>query len=351
MKTKLAYVLLLISTQSMAEIVNLKRGVAVTDENISELATTSWEYAKSSTTQEKFNDGFAEAFFMENGTTDLYSLSDKPAIYLTNFETREVLGNWLLTSPSPCDNSNMDCKEPWWTGRWNDQEFLEPQLKERFDDNSGGEIQVMSDGVGCLNKVPLRYGDIDEDSKNELILFLNDNLLVFSPVKQKTVFLSLYNLLGDHTSLEDTIEQHTVSNPNYPQHVSHLATNSGVAFQNDATVIAPAYKAFAKHYVQDFDNDQSNDLVVWRKFYQSRLQGDSVKGYEKISDSFLHYTKVNGEYQLQTSTAPGTVQGWLETKNLTWQSGFPSKSECAGQEGQLIPEMHDALLNDPDVLK
>ena len=73
--------------------------------------------------------------------------------------------------------------------------------------------------------------------------------------------------------------------------------------------------------------------------------------FEKLSDSHLHYKKVNNEYQLQTDTAPETIQGWLTDKNLTWQKGFPSKSECAGQEGQLIPEMHDPLLNDPDVLK
>jgi hypothetical protein len=44
------------------------------------------------------------------------------------------------------------------------------------------------------------------------------------------------------------------------------------------------------------------------------------------------------------------VKGWLTAKQLTWKKGYPSKSECAGQEGQFIPEMHDVLLNDPDVL-
>ena len=44
------------------------------------------------------------------------------------------------------------------------------------------------------------------------------------------------------------------------------------------------------------------------------------------------------------------VNGWLAAKQLSWQQGFPSRSECPGQEGQLIPELHDPLLNDPDVL-
>jgi hypothetical protein len=266
-------------------------------------------------------------------------------------DDQDVLSGWRVASPDTCESSDDDCEISWWAGRWSNQEFLEPLLKERFHYNSGGEIQVMSDGLGCLNETPLRYGDVDGDSKNELVLFLNDNLLIFDTELGKTVFLSLYNLLGDHTSLEDTIEQHTKSDPTFPQHVSSIATNSGAAFKNDATVIEPAYKVYAKHYVHDFDNNQGSDLVVWRKFYQSRLQGDSVKGYEKVSDTYLHYSKVDGEYQLETDTAPETIQGWLTSKNLTWQSGFPSKSECAGQEGQLIPEMHDLLLNDPDVLK
>ena len=265
--------------------------------------------------------------------------------------TKAEPNGWPLTTPYSCDDGGDDCELNWWVGRWSDQEFLEPLLKERIQRNSGGNIQVMPDGLGCFNKTPLRYGDIDGDTKNELVLFLNDNLLIFSPEKQKTIFLSLYNLLGDHTSLEDTIEQHTVSDPTNPQHVSSLASNSGSAFENPAAIVDPAYKVYAKHYVQDFDNDQNNELVVWRKFYESRLQGDTVKGYKKISDTYLHYKKVNGEYQLQTNTTPETIQGWLTAKNLTWQSGFPSKSECAGQEGQLIPEMHDPLLNDPDVLK
>jgi hypothetical protein len=46
------------------------------------------------------------------------------------------------------------------------------------------------------------------------------------------------------------------------------------------------------------------------------------------------------------------VKGWLTSNNLTWwKKGYPSKSECAGQEGQFIPEMHDPLLNDPEVMQ
>jgi hypothetical protein len=50
-----------------------------------------------------------------------------------------------------------------------------------------------------------------------------------------------------------------------------------------------------------------------------------------------------------------TNYGWVERLltlyNLTWSKGYPSKSECAVEEEQLIPETHDTLLNDPEVLQ
>jgi hypothetical protein len=57
-----------------------------------------------------------------------------------------------------------------------------------------------------------------------------------------------------------------------------------------------------------------------------------------------------GEYQKQP-TDSATVKNWLTTRHLTWQKGYPSRSECPGQEGQLIPEMHDPLLNDAEVMQ
>ncbi|GAA6135448.1 hypothetical protein NBRC116188_22380 [Oceaniserpentilla sp. 4NH20-0058] len=259
---------------------------------------------------------------------------------------------WPLTSSSPCNASNDDCVEPWWVGRWSEQEFLEPEIKKRLNDyeitlpyelSYGDEV---ADAIGCLEHTPLRYGDIDADSDSELVLFLKNTLVVFSPTQEKVVFSTLFNY-PDYITWQTLIDAEMyLDDPdaNTPQYASLYE------FKKDRNAII-GYRGYSKLYVQDFDNNQNVDLVLWRKLYQSRLQGDSLKGFEKLSDSYLHYKKVDGAYQLQTGTAPETVQGWLTANNLSWQKGFPSKSECDGQEGQLIPEMHDALLNDPDVLK
>ena len=39
------------------------------------------------------------------------------------------------------------------------------------------------------------------------------------------------------------------------------------------------------------------------------------------------------------------------SKVQQWQKGYPTLSEYPGEEGQPIPEMHDPLLNDPEVLQ
>ena len=258
---------------------------------------------------------------------------------------------WPLITPSTCDESDIDCDAPWWSGRWSEQEFIEPKIIKRLKDYNirlpftlsyGDEV---AHAIGCLESTPLRYGDIEGDGQDELVLLLKNSLVVFSPAAQKVVFSSVFNypdFVTWQTMIDDGMRLETPTD-NTPQYGSRYE------YEQDRNAII-GYRAYAKLYVQDFDGDARSDLVLWRKFYQSRLYGDNVKGFEKLSDSYLHYKKVNGVYELQ-ETAPETIQGWLTAKNQTWQSGFPSKSECAGQEGQLIPEMHDPLLNDPDVLK
>ncbi|MEY8199048.1 MAG: hypothetical protein RPS47_07400 [Colwellia sp.] len=354
-------ILSLLSTYTFSNIDKLQKGVAVNSSNINHLAQTSWEYAKSSTTQEKFDDGFANAFFMEDGKTDLYSLSSKPALYLTNFETREVLGNWPLT---PWANS-VRMKGEGIT--WRVRPALIAVKGGEYTEINNPEVQVLGtskqykiDGynpsIGCLNQAPLRYGDVDNNASNELVLFLNNDFVVFSPALQKIIFatnVSNSDELKPERVADWFLDEATVN----PQFVADSGTN------NLIKAALPATRSFAKIYLGDFNNDGKKDIIVWRKLYESNLKTNPVLGFGKVADLLVHYSLVDGEYQIQSNKPPvdgefendsaqrETLKGWLTTKNLTWQSGFPTKSECAGQEGQLIPEMHDALLNDPDVLK
>ena len=112
--------------------------------------------------------------------------------------------------------------------------------------------------------------------------------------------------------------------------------------------------------VGDFDADDNPDIIKWEKVYVSNKKTESI-AWNKVRNSLTHYERdlmtqqrlgagVTGEY-LPQITPDSVIENWLSANELTWQKGFPSTSECEGEEGQLISEMHDPLLNDPDVLQ
>jgi hypothetical protein len=287
-----------------------------------------------------------------------YDLTKDIAINAVNIITSSFLNNWPLTPSNTCASDDIDCSEPWWVGRWGDQEFLEPEITQRiinYDQNIAGLYkfqlsygeQEIDEEVGCLEAHPLRYGDVDGDGRNELVLFLKDTLVFFSPDIGKVTFATLYNY-SDYIpwqTLQNDTSMHLGSpNNETPQYASKAA------YQQDNNGI-DALRSYGKLYIQDFDGDKVADIVVWRKLYRSKLQGDTTPGFDKVRDTLLFYKKINGTYALQSDTAPEVIQSWLSTAKLTWSKGFPSLSECPGEEGKPIPEMHDPLLNDPDVLQ
>jgi hypothetical protein len=203
---------------------------------------------------------------------------------------------------------------------------------------------------GCLSDHPLRYGDINGDGSSELVMWLAESLVVFAPQSKKVIF-------GAEYYFED-IMRPPVQESEAKRHKDELlemGNNAPQIFAASGTdqladVVVPAVRSLAKVYFGDFNNDNKHDIVVWRKLYGSRTVGDSTQGYEKQGDALIHYSFENGTYKKQT-TESADVKAWLTSKNLTWSKGYPNKSECAGQTNQLIPEMHDPLLNDPEVLQ
>lgn len=208
---------------------------------------------------------------------------------------------------------------------------------------------------GCLAQSPLRYGDIDGGG-SELVLFIGNQIKVFSPTQGKTVFeFNWINLDDLPSNWMQRLKTPEAYDPLYKPYLAlgdeapqYVAASSEDKYVEE---VYPAWRSFAKFYTGDFNNDELMDIIVWRKLYESRTVGDDIQGFYLKAQGWVHYSLVNGEYQMQTANSQETIQGWLSDNNLTWQKGFPSLSECAGEEGQLIPEMHDPLLNDPDVLK
>ncbi len=197
---------------------------------------------------------------------------------------------------------------------------------------------------GCLQKYPLRYGDVDGDGKQELVLNVGFDWVIFSPTIHKVTFVGLWEK-EDYMD-EERIQwfEWTHDQPADPQYVAESSSNP------DVNHVVPARRAYAKFYLGDFDTNGKPDILMWRKAYQSRLNSDPVKGYQLIGQALVHYEEENGVYT-KKDTTEDVIKSWLTAKNLTWQKGYPNVSECPGEEGKPIPETVDPLLNDPDVLQ
>ncbi len=224
------------------------------------------------------------------------------------------------------------------------------------EEGASAKYDSVHAGIGCLGMSPLRYGELDAGGDKEIVLLLGENLILFSPTFQRVIFAEDYDF-GDSVSAEKTLEDreegiNVEENAQYGSVTWYSAAREGVLMKG--------IRGYAKIYFGDFDQDGHSDILAWRKTYKSNLVGETP-GFSLVHQGFQHFERdieaqsssdsgVTGEY-LPQQTEPGVTQSWLAANDLTWQKGFPSKSECPGEEGQLIPEMHDPLLNDPDVLQ
>jgi len=272
--------------------------------------------------------GMSVSFLNMAETNDWYRLYEGPFIVGVDVSQSKLLGNWPIK---------------YWPS-----EAIETEVLQRYD-----RVRVSYDNLmmkptyplGCLNDTPLRYGDLEGDGIKELVVVVGNRLLVFSPAAEKIVF-SL-NMRVDDWMIEEDTQAHLEYYP--PGLEKRFIPYFQSGANPDYATELPGYRGYGKMYVGDYDNNGRTDILVWRKLYMSTTL-ISAKGFTNVRDSFYHFEKSDdGEYQQQI-TPDVLIEGWMRAENLTWSQGFPSKSECAGEEGQLIPEMHDPLLNDPDVL-
>ena len=331
--------ILFIPVNLFARFDGLKMGVFVDRSNINEIAESSYEYAYASESQIAKNYGFAQSFIKVNGSNDLYSLSRSHVIYLTDFETKEMGGNWPLT-------------------RWQYQPISELMRQQYLNiDLKDYPLPVaqeyVASGAGCLGNSPLNYGDIENDGVNELVIYLNGYMTIFSPSYGRTVFSLNIKEIDQVTSEQRVVYEGAVIHPE-AQYLSTLAYDNGYP-------IIPSVRVYAKIFEGDFDKDGNPDILAWEKGYRSNRGDDPQIGFTLEETEKFHFERdltaqaespagITGEY-LPQDNSEADIQKWLTENNLTWRKGYPSISECPGEEEQLILEMHDPLLNDPEVLQ
>jgi len=281
-------------------------------------------------------------------------------ITLEDNETDFVLERDLLLAQ--INTTNKTISGPWALTRWPHLHYSPEKLSVYHEiaansDYPYGKPQYSpyAKVIGCLHKQPLRYGSLYTSEPNEIVLFLNRQLIVFSPQYQRIVFAEIFDN-SDWLSAATTTKIVTENGKN-----EMAQFGSSLIADNAHNAIQPGMRTYSKLYIGDFNNNQLTDIIVWRKTYTTHLRDNPVAGFSLKRNDFQHYERnltvqatlpegVTGEYLPQT-TDETTVKGWLASNTLTWQKGYPSLSECAGQEGQLIPEMHDSFLNDPEMLQ
>ncbi len=283
-----------------------------------------------------------------------YRFYSKNVVVGVNSDTNEFLGKWPLTSYAEAITLNGEREAA-------DRYLIEalydadPQSEEPENpDYRYDSYLARQSDYGCLLKTPLRYGDIEEDGANELLLFLSNQIVIFSTEVNEVVFSARY---FQKDQMRADLQSHVLSpegNSAFREDYADLGdqapqylTSSGLDIRVDLPL--PARRSYAKLYFGDFDGDDQFDIVVWRKRYESKVISDAVAGFELHGELLLHYEKSDGSYHRQ-ATEEATIKQWLANDALTWQKGYPNRSECEGEAGQLITEMHDPLLNDPEVL-
>ena len=196
----------------------------------------------------------------------------------------------------------------------------------------------MSVAFGCLSQSPLRYGDVDADSQQELVLFLDAAIVFFSP-QQGAITFSYHFWLDDELLIdsayynEDSPLMHGIT-PNDPVYFAESGSDILVMERY------PAKRSLTKLYVGDLFQEGRYDMVLWRKLYESRARGAAEGGFQLIGNYYAHYIKQADGVYTPADTEQNQIQNSLASNNLTWLQGYPNQSECAGTENQPIPDSY-----------
>lgn len=331
----------------------LEKGVAVTDENLNALAKTSDEYDVAFSNQIDFGDATVRAFILLEDKRRLFSLSDEKILYLSDFVTRKPLGSWSIAGyPEDVRMFGERLVAAPYIAADYGEEYTENTPMESLEFNEPPSYlfdKAYQDGLGCFQRSPLRFGDIDKNGSNELVLHIGNSLVLFSLSTHKVIFSMGWRsqdevLRESYPEQEELGEGIDFNAADAPQFIAESGVYPLII------PFLPARRSYAKSFYDDFDKDNAKDILVWRKLYESRLNDDPVRGFNLIGEALIHYELNANRYVLQ-KTNEKEIRGWLVESGLKWRDGYPGVSECETDNGALIPDMHDSLLNDSDLLK
>lgn len=119
--------------------------------------------------------------FTNLGNGDQYFLYSRSSLALFDIAENKRIGLWSLEGEGNCASGQKNCASIWWAGRWSEDELLEQETKIRLTDMyhslefSTATRPAKLEGhefMGCIKDTPLRYGDINGDGKNEIVVLI-----------------------------------------------------------------------------------------------------------------------------------------------------------------------------------
>jgi len=98
-------------------------------------------------------------------------------------------------------------------------------------------------------------------------------------------------------------------------------------------------KRYSKIFIQDFDENNKLDLLIWTREYKSRKVAVDVKpGFDLVNNTFTHYEEnpANTGFN-KKDIDQKTAKAWLEQFNLTWKVGWPNDNLCTNPGRRALP--------------
>lgn len=98
-------------------------------------------------------------------------------------------------------------------------------------------------------------------------------------------------------------------------------------------------KRYSKVFIQDFDENNKLDLLIWTREYKSRkIAKDTKPGFDLANNTFTRYEE---NYTSTGFDVKGidtkTAEAWLDQFNLTWKAGWPNENLCANPGRRTLP--------------
>jgi hypothetical protein len=196
---------------------------------------------------------------------------------------------------------------------------------------------VDGDRYGCIYYDPVSTSDLNLDGYADVFVLNGGGQQNSLSITDRLEF-SIYDGLTNELRLKEELMYTNLNLLEIDPANEYLRYE--VKLRSKGRKVIPAESRYAKFFFNDFDKDDLNNLIVWRKTFVSRKTKDGMGknfGYEDAVNSFILYEESpkNGKWRKQVINEKQALN-MLSNFDMDWDDGYPNKSLCNGEEGKKI---------------